>query len=138
MTKVSLCSARRSFCRLRISACTETSSDEAGRKPPQDKLRDVSTTDHAQLKPLQKEFTSGPEVTAACLVCHDTTGTYAKVAMMAGHPPLDPVPGGAQTITGGDNVKHGDLSSALYTPDKAVDVHMAADGMNFTCSTCHS
>ncbi|MFC2967370.1 tetrathionate reductase family octaheme c-type cytochrome [Acidimangrovimonas pyrenivorans] len=38
---------------------------------------------------------------------------------------------------GGDNVKHGDLSSALVTPDKSVDVHMAADGQNFTCETCH-
>lgn len=38
---------------------------------------------------------------------------------------------------GGDNVKHGDLSSALVNPTKAVDVHMAADGPNFTCETCH-
>lgn len=38
---------------------------------------------------------------------------------------------------GGDNVKHGDLSSALYTPSRAVDVHMAVDGENFACSTCH-
>ncbi len=38
---------------------------------------------------------------------------------------------------GGDNVKHGDLSSALYNPTREVDVHMAADGANFTCSTCH-
>ncbi len=38
---------------------------------------------------------------------------------------------------GGDNVKHGDLSSALYNPTKDVDVHMASDGLNFTCSTCH-
>ncbi len=38
---------------------------------------------------------------------------------------------------GGDNVKHGDLSSVLYNPTKDVDVHMATDGLNFTCSTCH-
>jgi octaheme c-type cytochrome (tetrathionate reductase family) len=38
---------------------------------------------------------------------------------------------------GGDNVKHGDLSSVLYAPDKAVDVHMSPDGGNFTCQTCH-
>ncbi len=38
---------------------------------------------------------------------------------------------------GGDNVKHGDLSSALYNPSRDVDVHMSADGENFTCSTCH-
>jgi len=38
---------------------------------------------------------------------------------------------------GGDNVKHGDLSSALYQPSLATDVHMSPDGQNFTCSTCH-
>lgn len=38
---------------------------------------------------------------------------------------------------GGDNVKHGDLSSVLYNPTKDVDVHMATEGLNFTCSTCH-
>ena len=38
---------------------------------------------------------------------------------------------------GGDNVKHGDLSSVLYNPTKEVDVHMATEGLNFTCSTCH-
>ncbi|CUH62811.1 Cytochrome c bacterial [Thalassovita gelatinovora] len=38
---------------------------------------------------------------------------------------------------GGDNVKHGDLSSVLYNPPKSVDVHMSPDGENFTCSTCH-
>ncbi|MCP5036477.1 MAG: tetrathionate reductase family octaheme c-type cytochrome [Rhodobacteraceae bacterium] len=38
---------------------------------------------------------------------------------------------------GGDNVKHGDLSSVLYAPSEAVDVHMASDGLNFTCQECH-
>ena len=38
---------------------------------------------------------------------------------------------------GGDNVKHGDLSSALYMPSRATDVHMSPDGENMTCSTCH-
>lgn len=38
---------------------------------------------------------------------------------------------------GGNNVKHGDLSSALYNPPLAVDVHMSPDGQNFTCATCH-
>ncbi len=34
-------------------------------------------------------------------------------------------------------MKHGDLSSALIDPPKEVDVHMASDGLNFTCETCH-
>ena len=38
---------------------------------------------------------------------------------------------------GGDNVKHGDLSSVLYEPELSVDVHMSPEGENFTCSTCH-
>ena len=38
---------------------------------------------------------------------------------------------------GGDNVKHGDLSSALYMPSRAVDVHMSPEGENMSCSTCH-
>ncbi|MDF1871159.1 tetrathionate reductase family octaheme c-type cytochrome [Vannielia sp.] len=203
-----------------------------------------STTDHSKLKPLQKQFTSGPEVTAACitchteaddqamhaihftweftqpetgqmlgkrhvvnsfcgnvagnearctschagygwedmsqpppqqstavdcLVCHDRSGQYTKTADDAGFPPLAPVAKGTKTITGadawpvdltkaaqsvgmpgrdncgnchfygggGDNVKHGDLSSALYEPAREVDVHMSADGANFTCSACH-
>jgi len=109
------------------------------------------------------------ETAVDCLVCHDNSGQYTKTATEAGHPPLDPVPDNAKTITGakawpvdltkaaqsvgpptrencgqchfygggGDNVKHGDLSSALYNPTKQVDVHMDAEGLNFTCSTCH-
>jgi hypothetical protein len=203
-----------------------------------------STTDHSKLKPLMRDFASGPEVTAACLschteaddqvmhtlhftwdftnpatgetlgkrnvlnsfcgnvatnetrctschtgygwedtrvaapadptavdclACHDRSGQYTKQDNLAGHPPLDPVAKGAKTITGadawavnltkaaqsvglpgrdncgnchfygggGDNVKHGDLSSALYNPTPDVDVHMAPDGANFTCATCH-
>ncbi|MDR5652261.1 tetrathionate reductase family octaheme c-type cytochrome [Ruixingdingia sedimenti] len=104
-----------------------------------------------------------------CLACHDRSGQYTKLDNMAGHPPLDPVPEGAKTITGkpawpvdlaqaarsvgppgrencgschfygggGDNVKHGDLSSALVRPDLATDVHMSPEGGNFTCQTCH-
>ncbi|MEG4643751.1 tetrathionate reductase family octaheme c-type cytochrome [Paracoccus sp. APAP_BH8] len=104
-----------------------------------------------------------------CLACHDRSGQYAKLDNMAGLPPLEPVPAGAKTITGadarpvdlarvaqsvgapgrdncgnchfygggGDNVKHGDLSSALIRPDLATDVHMSPQGGNFTCQTCH-
>lgn len=104
-----------------------------------------------------------------CLACHDRSGQYTKLNDAAGHPPLDPVPEGAHTITGelawavdlskaaqsvgapgrenclschaygggGDNVKHGDLSSALIAPDHGVDVHMSAEGANFTCTSCH-
>ncbi len=38
---------------------------------------------------------------------------------------------------GGDNVKHGDLSSALSNPSPHVDVHMSPEGANMTCVDCH-
>ncbi|MFG1466022.1 tetrathionate reductase family octaheme c-type cytochrome [Xanthobacter sp. DSM 24535] len=38
---------------------------------------------------------------------------------------------------GGDNVKHGDLSSVLFNPSRSVDVHMSKDGANLTCADCH-
>lgn len=38
---------------------------------------------------------------------------------------------------GGDNVKHGDLSSALFDPELSVDVHMSKDGAGMVCSDCH-
>ncbi len=104
-----------------------------------------------------------------CLICHADPDIYTKATTLAGHPALYPVPEGMRTITGreawavdlrkaalsvgmperqncaachfygggGDNVKHGDLSSALYNPTKDIDVHMDAEGLNFTCSTCH-
>ncbi|MEX5728868.1 octaheme c-type cytochrome (tetrathionate reductase family) [Rhodovulum iodosum] len=106
------------------------------------------------------------EAAVDCLVCHDNSGQYTKLATGAGHPPLEAkgktitgadawvvdLKQAAQSVAeptrencggchfyggGGDNVKHGDLSSALYHPTKEVDVHMAQDGLNFTCETCH-
>ena len=38
---------------------------------------------------------------------------------------------------GADGAKHGDLDSSLFDADFAVDVHMSADGADFTCSSCH-
>ncbi len=101
-----------------------------------------------------------------CLVCHDTTGTYKKFPTMAGAPwtgpgtnvfggvPYPPVDlnlvasnvGKTSRNTcgachffggGGDAVKHGDLDSSLRNPSRELDVHMAANGTNFTCATCH-
>jgi octaheme c-type cytochrome (tetrathionate reductase family) len=96
-----------------------------------------------------------------CLVCHDATGTYYRVpatkgneacaVMFADKKPIDlmKVAQGVALPTrencgtchfyggGGDNVKHGDLSSALKQPPRDLDVHMAADGLNFACTACH-
>ena len=96
-----------------------------------------------------------------CVVCHDRTGTYYRLpptegnescsVMFEGKPAIDLVKV-AQNVGmptrancgschfkggGGDNVKHGDLSTALIEPDKSLDVHMASDGLNFSCTECH-
>ena len=88
-----------------------------------------------------------------CLVCHDTTGAYKKDPKKAGAPvagtDLTSVamnvgePGRANCGSchfyagGGDNVKKGDLGSALVAADitEATDVHMG--GMGFSCQKCH-
>jgi octaheme c-type cytochrome (tetrathionate reductase family) len=199
-----------------------------------------TTADHSKFKELQREFTSGPEVTKACLgchteaalqihrtkhwtwevvnplnqqrlgkknvinnycistatnlgacaschvgygwvnssfdfksqenvdclVCHDTSGNYKKLPG-GGQPPVKDTenpPGSGKIVKaidltkvaqkvgktsrdtcgachffggGGDGVKHGDMDTSLASPDKEVDVHMDATGLDFTCSTCH-
>ncbi|HEY0845556.1 MAG TPA: tetrathionate reductase family octaheme c-type cytochrome [Noviherbaspirillum sp.] len=111
------------------------------------------------------DFTS--EENVDCIVCHDTTGTYRKLPGLAGHPPYQDVetpPGSGKFIKavdltkvaqkvgktsrdtcgachffggGGDGVKHGDMDSSLAAPDKDVDVHMDATGLDFACGACH-
>ncbi len=120
-----------------------------------------------------KDFDFSVEKNVDCLACHDTTTTYLKTEDGAGHPAYQDalIAGGkfkienhrpvkkvdlshvAQNVGptsratcgnchfyggGGDGVKHGDLDSSLINPDRALDVHMDADGLNFSCSTCHT
>lgn len=88
-----------------------------------------------------------------CLVCHDTTGTYNKSPGTGGQPaPSIDLLKVAQKVGkpvrdncgvchfyggGGDAVKHGDLDSSMSYPERKTDVHMASDGNNFQCQTCH-
>ena len=102
-----------------------------------------------------------------CMACHDTTGAYRKLPGLAGHPPYKDmeIPPGSGKIAkavdltkvaqkigktsrdtcgachffggGGDGVKHGDMDSSLAAPDRELDVHMDATGLDFTCGTCH-
>lgn len=102
-----------------------------------------------------------------CLVCHDTTGTYKKLPAASGNPAYQdtefPPKSGkvwkavdlekiAKSVGptsratcgachffggGGDHVKHGDLDSSMAAPKRTMDVHMAVDGANMTCSACH-
>jgi len=107
------------------------------------------------------------EVNVDCLVCHDTTGNYRKQPGMAGNvvtKAMEFPPGSGNIIKpidlkkiaqavaktsrdncgachffggGGDGVKHGDMDSSLASPDKVLDAHMDATGLNFSCATCH-
>jgi octaheme c-type cytochrome (tetrathionate reductase family) len=111
------------------------------------------------------DFTSQEQVD--CMICHDTTGTYAmekfhqdgakcyvchdeklkdselepvdlaEVAQQVG--PTNRKACGSCHFYGGaaDGAKHGDLDSSLGLPDRAIDVHMDSEGLNFTCATCH-
>lgn len=205
-----------------------------------DKPAPSSTADHGKFKELQKEFQSGPEVTKACLACHNeaakqvmhtqhwkwefvnpkskqnlgkrhvinnfctsvesnlkgcaschigyaamtdkgvldeedrvdclachATTSYSKPSGLGGNvlaKDFEMPPGSGKMVKGqnlskiaqsvgktsrktcgachfngggGDAVKHGDLDSSLEDPDKKLDVHMDAEGLNFTCATCH-
>jgi octaheme c-type cytochrome (tetrathionate reductase family) len=112
------------------------------------------------------DFTS--ETNVDCLVCHDTTGDYKKLPGLAGHPAYEQIEfppksgkmvpavdlqdiaqkvGATSRATcgachflggGGDAVKHGDLDTSLKNPKRYLDVHMDANGLNFSCGTCHA
>lgn len=114
-----------------------------------------------------QNFDFGAQENVDCLVCHDTTGSYRKLPGLAGHPNYQDMefpPKSGRIVKapdlgkvaravgktsrdtcgachfyggGGDAVKHGDLDSSLKKPGKYLDVHMAKDGLNFTCGTCH-
>jgi octaheme c-type cytochrome (tetrathionate reductase family) len=107
------------------------------------------------------DFDFSNENNIDCLVCHDRTGTYyktpnsmgnkacsimfegkepiqwAKVAQNVGKPGRENCGACHFYGGGGDGVKHGDLDSSLKFPDKHLDVHMDAEGLNFACTTCH-
>ncbi len=100
-----------------------------------------------------------------CLVCHDQSGTYRKFPTGAGHPTYEPkewagkmwepldLASIARTVGkpgrlncgachfsggGGNNVKHGDMEKALADPPLSLDVHMSAEGEDFSCQACHT
>jgi octaheme c-type cytochrome (tetrathionate reductase family) len=102
-----------------------------------------------------------------CVVCHDTTGNYKKPSGLGGNvvtKDMEFPPGSGKILKaidlskiaqkvgkssrdtcgschfnggGGDGVKHGDMDSSLAAPEKSLDVHMDASGLDFTCGTCH-
>ena len=87
-----------------------------------------------------------------CLVCHDNSGTYKKQKGKAGFPsPKVDLSFAARHVGypenancgschfkggGGNNVKHGDLETALLSCTREVDVHMNKEE-NMSCTDCH-
>lgn len=124
------------------------------------------TSCHAGYGWKDKNFDFSAQEKVDCLVCHEQTGTYVKFPAGAGHPADEPnkklgnkvfnPPDWnrvAQSVGlptrkncgechffggGGEGVKHGDLDASMFKPDKALDVHMDANGLNFTCQRCHT
>lgn len=116
---------------------------------------------HAAYNHTSFDFDYSNPLNIDCLVCHEQTGTYYRSPSTAGSAACSTMFEGKEPINwakvaqsvanpqrrncglchffggGGDNVKHGDLSSALIAPDKMLDVHMDQNGLNFTCQECH-
>jgi octaheme c-type cytochrome (tetrathionate reductase family) len=126
------------------------------------------TTCHVGYGWKDANFDFKSENNVDCLVCHDTTGSYTKFPGTGGHPlykRTENPPGSGKFVNpvdltkvaqkvgktsrdtcgachffggSGDGVKHGDMDSSLSVPDKELDVHMDALGLDFTCATCHA
>ncbi len=112
---------------------------------------------HAGYGYKDKNFNFQDPANIDCLVCHDQTGTYKKGKTSAGLPdPSVDLNAVARSIAisskptrkncigchakagGGDNVKHGDLSTDLVATTRDYDVHMGTDGANLVCVDCHA
>ncbi len=123
------------------------------------------TSCHAGYGWKDASFDFTDEYKIDCLVCHDQTGTYKKFPTGAGHPVYEPKEwkgkiwepldlaslarsSGAPSRKncgachfsggGGNNVKHGDMEKSLLNPSRELDVHMSADGEDFSCVECHA
>jgi len=108
---------------------------------------------HAGYGWKDESFDFSDPVNIDCLVCHDRTGTYKRLAGDGGvaHPATNfeqvarnvGKPGrencGHCHFHGGGahGVKHGDLEKELINTTQDIDVHMAIGGLNFDCQKCH-
>ena len=97
-------------------------------------------------------FDFSKEENVDCLICHDQSGTYKKIATGAGMPDSNAdLLLSAQSVGkptrkncgachfdggGGTGVKHGDMDDSLYDPKPETDVHMGKLG--FQCTECHT
>jgi octaheme c-type cytochrome (tetrathionate reductase family) len=94
-------------------------------------------------------FQTATEANVDCLVCHDTSGLYAKgtagqpleevdlvaVAQSVGYTSRQTCGGCHFNGGGGNAVKHGDLDETLFYPTEDIDIHMGR--YDFQCSDCH-
>jgi octaheme c-type cytochrome (tetrathionate reductase family) len=111
---------------------------------------------HAGIGYADDSFDFKDPANVDCLICHDQSNTYAKAPTTAGAPvPTVDLNVVAQSISlgskpqrkncinchakagGGDNVKHGDISTDLIATTREYDVHMGTDGANMQCVACH-
>lgn len=61
----------------------------------------------------------------------------SELAKQVGKPSVKSCGGCHFYSDGGDGIKHGDLDSSLATAPRHLDVHMAQDGLGYSCTTCH-
>ena len=122
--------------------CIGTSSNEA-----------LCMTCHIGYGWKDKNFNFKEKQNIDCLVCHDNTSKYKKEVGKSGNPvttiDLSKIAQGIGKTSkkncgachfkggGGNNVKHGDLESALLSCSREVDVHMSRDSLNLSCTDCH-
>ena len=107
---------------------------------------------HAGYGMENKDFDYSVATNIDCLICHaDPSAGYKKEPKLAGAAGVDvDLAAAAQSVGlttrancgschfgagGGDNVKKGDIGSALADPTEDVDFHM---GNGTTCSDCHA
>lgn len=107
------------------------------------------TSCHAGYGWEDASFDFNNEENVDCLVCHDTSGGYAKgkagqpaegvdllaVAQSVGNTNRETCGGCHFKGGGGDAVKHGDLDTSLSFPTENIDVHMGQH--DFVCTDCH-
>ncbi len=62
---------------------------------------------------------------------------FSELAKHVGRPTVQSCGGCHFYSDGGDGIKQGDLDSSLATASRQLDVHMAKDGLDYSCTTCH-
>jgi octaheme c-type cytochrome (tetrathionate reductase family) len=123
-----------------------TVSNDAGQAPgrtmAQQAIRSQgpwTTTDHSKLKPLQKTFTKGDQITEACLSCHSEADMQFRQTIhwtWLG----DMKEGGKQLGKAGDSVNNFCISVNKGADHHCYDCHPGWNGKSegINCLKCHS